>query len=175
MARWLPSGRTRRQGREAQEPSIRLPPSVGPNPGEQQMIQLASPSVSCRQSRPFGFRFWGGTSWLSTSRLEAAVCLVSVGCLLLRLSSGVGDGPRGGVCGFLAHWGFACLCRGKWRLKSSAGDDVGRRRCCHLQPRAGENVVKFFNGRTKTWKSHWRLNPWAALSSGRRLPGLKHE
>lgn len=93
------------------------------------MIQLASPSVSCRQSRPFGFRFWGGTSWLSTSRLEAAVCLVSVGCLLLRLSSGVGDGPRGGVCGFLAHWGFACLCRGKWRLKVRqatmlAGDDV---------------------------------------------------
>lgn len=129
------------------------------------MIQLASSSVSCRQSRPFGFRFWGGTSWLSTSRLEAAVCLVSVGCLLLRLSSGVGDGPRGGVCGFLAHRGFACLCRGKWRLKVRQATMLSfaaksRRKCRQIFQRTDENLEESLATKSLGSSFLWMATAW---------------
>lgn len=60
---------------------------------------------------------------MSTSRLEVAVCLVSVGCLLLRLSSGVGDGPRGGVW-LLGALGVRLSLQRQMATQSSAGDDV---------------------------------------------------
>ena len=108
-------------GREAQEPPVRLPPSglsQSLNPGTQEAIPLASStSVSCRQSRPFGFRFWGGTgsgAEQSTSRLEAAVCLWAVCC---DLRAGLAMDRE---CVWLLGTGSSLVrrsLRGKWRLE----------------------------------------------------------
>lgn len=104
------------QGREAQEPSIRLPPSV-PNPGEQQAILLASsPPVrsSCRQKPPVWVPILGRHQ-LSTSQ-SPGVCRVSVGCLL-RLRAGLAM-DRGECVWLLGALGVRLsFCRGKWRLK----------------------------------------------------------